>query len=236
MKNILVIVCLMVGIQMFSVAQETTKISVEGNSEIKILPDEALINVSLKEKALRTASATEKLNQKAAEVTKALKKSGVKNYELKADNYFVNINRIYTKGTSKDSGYVASQNLRILVKDTAQDLVKIMEALHDNIDMGFQLSFQLSDSKKKEYQEELLRMALKDAKSNAMLIANTLELGDIAVHQVIYGSGEHTFQPKLYRNEAMMVSADNQRTAPTIQPDEQTLSDQVKVIFTFTKE
>ncbi|WP_460517712.1 SIMPL domain-containing protein [Cyclobacterium sediminis] len=236
MKSILAIVCLVVGIQMFSVAQETTKISVEGNSEIKILPDEALINVSLKEKALKTASATEGLNQKAAEVTKALEKSGVKNYELKADNYFVNINRVYTKGTSKDSGYVASQNLRILVKDTAQELVKIMQALHDTIDMGFQLSFQLSDSKRKEYQEELLRMALQDAKSKAMLIANTLELGDIAVHQVIYGSGGNSFQPKGYRNEAMMLSADNQRTAPTIQPDEQTLSDQVKVIFTFTKE
>jgi len=33
-----------------------------------------------------------------------------------------------------------------------------------------------------------------------------------------------------------MVSADNQRTAPTIQPDEQTLSDQIKVVFTFSKE
>ena len=75
MKNILAIVCLMIGFQMFSYAQETTKISVEGNSELKILPDEALINVSLKEKALKTAEATEGLNQKAAEVTKALKKS-----------------------------------------------------------------------------------------------------------------------------------------------------------------
>lgn len=148
-----------------SYAQETTKISVEGNSELKILPDEALINVSLKEKALKTAEATEGLNQKAAEVTKALKKSGVENYELKADNYYINVNRVYTKGTSKDSGYVASQNLKILVKNTEEDLVKIMEALHANIDMGFQLSFQLSDSKRKEYQDELLRMALLDAKS-----------------------------------------------------------------------
>ena len=203
---------------MFSYAQETTKISVEGNSELKILPDEALINVSLKEKALKTAEATEGLNQKAAEVTKALKKSGVENYELKADNYYINVNRVYTKGTSKDSGYVASQNLKILVKNTEEDLVKIMEALHANIDMGFQLSFQLSDSKRKEYQDELLQMALLDAKSKAMTIANTLDLGAITVQEVIYGSGGNIYQPKVYRNEAMMVSADNQRTAPTIQP------------------
>ena len=69
-----------------------------------------------------------------------------------------------------------------------------------------------------------------------MTIANTLDLGAITVQEVIYGSGGNIYQPKVYRNEAMMVSADNQRTAPTIQPDEQTLSDQIKVVFTFSKE
>jgi len=232
MKKLLAIVCLFMGIHMISMAQDTSKISVDGKSEIKVLPDEALIRVSLIMKAMKTAAATEGLNKKAAEVTKALKKSGVKNYELKADNYFVNVNRVYTKGTSKDSGYVASQTLRVLVKDTGEDLVKIVEALHNNVDMGFQLEFQLSDNKRKEYETELLQLAIKDAKSKAELIANSLELGTIAVHQVIYGDGG-SYQPKMYRSEAMMLSADNQRTAPTIQPDEQTLSDQVKVVFTF---
>lgn len=234
MKKLLAIVCLFMGIQMMSVAQDTSKISVDGKSEIKVLPDEALIRVSLIMKAMKTAAATEGLNKKAAEVTKALKESGVKNYELKADNYFVNVNRVYTKGTSKDSGYVASQTLRVLVKDTGEDLVKIIEALHHNIDMGFQLEFQLSDNKRKEYETELLQLAIKDAKNKAELIANSLELGTIAVHQVIYGDGG-SYKPKMYRSEAMMISADNQRTAPTIQPDEQTLSDQVKVVFTFER-
>ena len=149
MKRLFALIGLIIGIHMFSFGQEASQITVEGNSEIKIMPDEALLRVSLTEKALKTSLATEGLNQKAEEVAKALKKSGVKDYELKADNYFVNINRVYSKGSSKDSGYVASQNLKVLVKDTGEDLVKIMEALHDNIDMGFQLSFQLSDSKRK---------------------------------------------------------------------------------------
>ena len=173
MKKLLAIVCLFIGFQMMSVAQETAKISVDGKSEIKALPDEALIRVSLTTKAMKTAEATEGLNKKAAAVTTALKKSGVENYELKADNYFVNINRVYTKGTSKDSGYVASQTLRVLVKDTGEDLVKVIEALHNNVDMGFQLEFQLSDNKKKEYETELLQLAISDAKNKAELIANS---------------------------------------------------------------
>ncbi|WP_339923645.1 SIMPL domain-containing protein [uncultured Cyclobacterium sp.] len=235
MKKLLAIVCLFIGFQVMSMAQETSKISVDGKSEIKVSPDEALVRVSLTTKAMKTADATEGLNRKAAEVTNALKKSGVKNYELKADNYFVNINRVYTKGTSRDSGYVASQTLRVLVKDTGEDLVKVIEALHSNVDMGFQLELQLSENKKKEYETELLQLAIKDAKNKAELIANSLDLEKITVHQVFYGEAPGTYQPKMYRSEAMMINADNQRTAPTIQPDEQTLSDQVKVIFTFDK-
>jgi uncharacterized protein YggE len=232
MKNLFLLVLLLIGVQTRSLAQDTPKISVEGKSEIKISPDEALIRVSLTGKALKTEEATEILNKKAEFVTRALRKSDTDNYELKADNYFVNVNRIYTKGTSKDSGYVASQTLRILVKDTGEDLLEIIEALHGSTDMGFQLEFQLSDSKKKEYETQLLQMAIRDAKDKAELIAGSLELGELSVYNVSYGSGG-SYQPKLYRSEAMMMNADNQRTAPTIQPDEQTLSDKINVVFTF---
>lgn len=232
MKKLFVLVLLFIGVQTHIKAQDTSKISVEGKSEIKILPDEALIRVSLTGKAMKTQEATEVLNEKAAFVTRALRKSGVDNYELKADNYFVNVNRIYTKGTSKDSGYVASQTLKILVNDTGEDLLEIIEVLHGSADMGFQLQFQLSDSKRKEYEARLIQMAIRDAKDKALLIATSLELGELSVYNVSYGSGG-SYQPKIYRSEAMMMNADNQRTAPTIQPDEQTLSDQINVVFTF---
>jgi hypothetical protein len=232
MKNLFVLVFLFIGVQTHLKAQDTPKISVEGKSEIKILPDEALIRVSLTGKAMKTEEATEALNKKAASVTKGLRKSGVDNYELKADNYFVNVNRIYTKGTSKDSGYVASQTLKIVVKDTGKDLLEIIEVLHGSTDLGFQLEFRLSDSKRKEYEAQLLQMAIRDAKNKAELIARSLELGELSVHHVSYGSGG-SYQPKMYRSEAMMMNTDNQRTAPTIQPDEQSLSDQINVVFTF---
>jgi uncharacterized protein YggE len=232
MKKLFVLVLLFIGVQTHIKAQDTPKISVEGKSEINILPDEALIRVSLTGKAMKTQEATEVLNEKAAFVTKALRKSGVDTYELKADNYFVNVNRIYTKGTSKDSGYVASQTLKILVKDTGDDLLEIIEVLHGSANMAFQLQFQLSDSKRKEYEARLLQMAIRDAKDKAVLIGSSLELGELSVYNVSYGSGG-SYQPKMYRSEAMMMNADNQRTAPTIQPDEQTLSDQINVVFTF---
>jgi hypothetical protein len=232
MRNSFLIILLFIGVQIDTIAQDGKKISVEGKSEIKILPDEALIRVSLVAKAMKTEEATELLNKKAAAVTRGLKKSGVDTYALKADNYFVNVNRVYSKGTSRDSGYVASQTLNVLVKDTGEDLLEIIEVLHGSVDMGFQLQFQLSDIKRKEYKARLLQEAIMDARQKAAIIAESLELGELTVYEVSYGSG-NSFQPKMYRSEAMRLNADNQRTAPTIQPDEQTLNDQINVVFVF---
>src|SRR5690606_39439804 len=101
-------------------------IEVEGNSEIMIVPDEGLININVQKKAMTVAEATKNLNADTKKIIEAFKKSGL-DYELTANNYYVNVNRIYEKGTSKDSGYVASQNLKITIKDIEKQLPKAVE-------------------------------------------------------------------------------------------------------------
>lgn len=213
-------------------AQEKPRITVEGISEMKIIPDEALITISLSEKALTTAAVTDALNKKSKAVTDALKKSGVSDYTFTADNYYVNINRIYTKGSAKDSGYVASQNLRVVVKNTEQDLIKIVETVQQSADMGFQLAFRVSEERQKSFQEDLLKDALTDARQKAKIIANSFELGELKPYHIDYSSSQ-PFQPVMYRAEAMMMKSADSRTEPTFNPEEQTISDRVKVIFTF---
>lgn len=213
-------------------AQEKPRITVEGISEMKIMPDEALITISLSEKALNTAAVTNALNKKSKAVADALKKSGVSDYLFTADNYYVNINRIYTKGSAKDSGYVATQNLRVVVKNSEKDLIKIVETVQKAADMGFQLSFRVSGEKQKSFQEELLRAALEDARKKANIIANSLDLGELTPFHIDYSSSQ-PFQPVMYRAEAMMMKSADARTEPTFNPEEQTVSDRVKVIFTF---
>jgi uncharacterized protein YggE len=215
-----------------AIAQEKPRITVEGISEMKIMPDEALITISLSEKALTTAAVTNELNKKSKAVADALKKSGVSDYTFTADNYYVNINRIYTKGSAKDSGYVASQNLKVVVKNTEKDLIKIVETVQQAADMGFQLAFRVSEEKQKSYQEDLLKAALSDAQKKASIIASSLELGELTPFHIDYSSSQ-PFQPVMYRAEAMMMKSADARTEPTFNPEEQTVSDRVKVIFTF---
>ncbi|WP_158858742.1 SIMPL domain-containing protein [Lunatibacter salilacus] len=232
MKKLILLPVFILFLTFFANAQEKPKITVEGISEMKIMPDEALITISLSEKALTTAAVTNELNKKSKAVADALKKSGVTDYTFTADNYYVNINRIYTKGTAKDSGYVASQNLRLVVKNTEKDLIKIVETVQQAADMAFQLSFRVSEEKQKSYQENLLKDALTDARKKASIIAASFELGNLKPYHIDYSSSQ-PFQPVMYRAEAMMMKSADTRTEPTFNPEEQTVSDRVKVIFTF---
>ncbi len=213
--------------------QSIPTIEVDGNSEIKVMPDEATIQLNVRELKMKVADATNALNKKTKSIEDVLKKTGVKDYEFIVDNYFVNINRIYTRGSSKDSGYVASQNIKVIVKNTEKDLVKIVEAISKSSDLSYNVSFGISEKQRKSYQEKLLEMALLDAKRKADIIAKTMGINQIMVYKVNYSSGA-SFQPMDYRMESMMVkTASDDRVEPTFSPQEQTLSDRVNVSFTF---
>ncbi|SNS68293.1 hypothetical protein SAMN06295967_11627 [Belliella buryatensis] len=213
--------------------QSVPSIEVDGASEIKVMPDEATINMNLRELGMKVSDVTNKLNKKTKAIEDALKKSGVKDYKFVVDNYYVNINRIYTRGSSKDSGYVATQNIRVVVKHRENDLVKIVESINKSADLSYNVSFGISENQKKSYQEKLLELALLDAKRKADIIAKTMGIDQIRVYKVNYSSGA-SFQPTEYRMETMMMkTASEDRVEPTFSPEEQTLSDRVNVSFTF---
>ncbi|WP_194777206.1 SIMPL domain-containing protein [Pararhodonellum marinum] len=216
-----------------AMSQEIATIEVEGKSEISVMPDQALIQVTLTEKAMKVADVTQALNKKTKSVKDALEKSGVKEYDLQINNYYVNVNRVYAKGTSKDSGYVASQNLNIKVKSIDKDLVKVVETLHQTTDMGFNIQFTISDAEKKRYQEELLKLALKDAQSKANLIAETMEISKINLFKVYHGAQSPEYRPMM-KTMAMRAESADLLEEPVFSPEEQKLSDQVKVAYTFT--
>lgn len=214
-------------------AQELSKIEVMGNSEISIMPDEATIQINLREKALQVKDATNALNKKTKSIEDALKKTNLDNYRLTVDNYFVNVNRIYGRGTSRDSGYVASQTIKIKVMDTGADLIKITETLHQTTNMSFSIQFGISDKSKKEVESKLLTMALEDAVEKAKVIAGTLGLGEVKVHHVNYVPESRNYFPVMREARAMMASDAANYTEPTFNPEESKITGSVRVTFVF---
>ena len=146
MKKIaLTLLAAIFGFQVFAQQiQQVPLIEVEGFAERLISPDEAVFNIMLEEKGMKVSDATKILNNKTQRLADLLKKAKIKDYKLIADNYSVDINRIYRSGVSRDSGYVARQTLRIVTGSKNEDLQKIAEAIQESGDMSFNLSFQVS--------------------------------------------------------------------------------------------
>ncbi len=207
-------------------------IEVEGNSEIIIVPDEGTIHITVQKKAMSVAEATKMLNADTKKIIDAFKKSGL-DHELTANNYYVNINRVYQKGTSKDSGYVASQNLKVTIKNIEKELPRAVELVNTSGDHSVNVNFSISKELEKKYKDQLLELALKDAREKAAKIADVMDLKQVKTQKVQYVSTQVI--PRTYMMKANMMAFDaaESREAPSFVPEEQTISDRVLVTFAF---
>lgn len=213
-------------------AQTSRTIEVEGNSELMILPDEGIINIVVQKKAMTVAEATKELNADTKKIIDAFKRSGL-DYELTANNYYVNVNRVYTKSASKDSGYVASQNLKVTIRDIENELPKAVELVNTSGNHSVNVNFAVSKEMEKTYKEKLLEAALRDAQQKADKIAEVMKLNDIKAQNIQYVSVQSF--PRSYQMKAsgMMFDEAGGRESPSFIPEEDTLSDRILVTFIF---
>ncbi|MFC5625256.1 SIMPL domain-containing protein [Algoriphagus winogradskyi] len=233
MKNYLTILfALLLAVPVFAQDDMTIPlIEVEGFSEKKIAPDEATFQINLEEKAMKVTDAVAVINKKTQLLADALKKAKIKDYKLIADNYSVDVNRIYRSGVQRDSGYVARQALRVVTNSKNEDLQKIVESIQGAGDMSFNLHFQISEATQKSLEDELLAAALRNAESRAQLIAQTLGIKSIRVHRVSLDS--HPIPVAYAKMEMMRTNADGAPAPPLLNPDEQSLQKRVYVKYTY---
>ncbi|MCE7054902.1 SIMPL domain-containing protein [Algoriphagus sp. AGSA1] len=233
MKNYLtILLALCLAVPVFAQDNMTVPLlEVEGFSEKKIAPDEAAFHINLEEKAMKVTDAVNVLNKKTQILSDALKKAKIKDYKLIADNYSVNVNRIYRSNVSRDSGYVARQTLRITTNSKNEDIQKIVEAIQSAGDMSYNINYQISEATQKSLEDELLAQALKNAESRAQLIAQTLGIKSIRVHRVTLES--QPIPMNYAKMEMMRSSADAVAAPPLLNPDEQSIQKRVYVKYTY---
>lgn len=233
MKHLFLSVFAMAAFFQAAEAQSPGTIEVEGNSEMMIIPDEATIHITVQKKAMSVSEATKALNAASKEIADAFKNSDLTSHELTANNYFVNINRVYQKGTSKDSGYVASQNLKVDIGDIEKELAKAVEMVNLTGNQSMQVNFRVSPELEKKYKDQLLEEALLDAQNKARRISEIMGLKDISVQKIQYSS-QQAFQP-VYQMKASAMRFDSAeaREEAIFMPEEQKIDDRILVTFVF---
>ena len=190
-------------------------ISVDGYGEVTATPDRANINIGIVSNA-KTAKQAQQDNAAAANAVKAaLQDLGIDPSDMKTSHY--NFRPVYSQEKNKSHkviGYTASCSLEVVVNDISQTGLVIDRALSNGANRVNNLNFDLKEPE--VYRKEALRVALRDARAKADIIADELGIKIKGVKLVTESVG--SVEPRADMTLAKMASAgamDNEAPEPT---------------------
>ena len=161
-KELMILAMLCITVSNAQELKQVPQISVTGEGEIKVVPDQAVITATVETKG-NVAKEVKKQNDQQIElVLKLIKKMNLAPTDYKTQRVSLNPQYDYEK---KKTTYNATQTIEILVRDLSK-YDPLMEGLVDQgVNRIDNVVFQSSNLSK--YQSEARKMAMKDAKSKA---------------------------------------------------------------------
>lgn len=166
------------------VNQPQYQVSVVGQGKISYQPDVANITIGAQiDKVVKADEALKQLNDKMNNIIAALKASGIKDEDLKTQNYSLLPQYDYVNNVSTLAGYNANEQLVVKVNNISADpnlVGKVVEAASKagaNQIVG--ISYDLSNLEDLKQQARI--KAISDAKTKASVLARAagVKLGDI---------------------------------------------------------
>tara|TARA_Y100000385_G_scaffold287206_2_gene350970 strand:- start:68524 stop:69264 length:741 start_codon:yes stop_codon:yes gene_type:complete len=235
MKNA-TIATLFCAISFAGFAQENKQptLEINGQAQMSVMPDEAIFSITVNQENADFGIALDQLNTKISALKKELKSVKIEDENIKTTNYSINENWKYENGKRYQDGYKAMHSIRVHIKFDKETMKTVYGAIRDSkVEVNMRLSFGLSDRKK--YEAELMQMAVKDAKTKAMLLVGAADMEVIGIKKIIYGGGANHQQPRTYNMAMDAMSAKSRGEANIdVTPGAITLSDRVFVIFELT--
>lgn len=214
-------------------ATPKSTLKITGTGEMRVAPDQAVINMTVKTTDMDFNNAVKKLNQKTTELNRKLLEAGFKRDEIKTSQLNVQENRHWRDGESIDSGYVANQHIELRFKRDHQRMSRLMEvfAKEDGAEALFHFGFALSDQARQQASEELIRKAIQDARGKATVIAKAsgVKLGKI--RSISYGQPDIRPVPMYAEMDQMSMRTKNQESMPELEAREIEMQDTITVFW-----
>lgn len=139
--------------------------NVSGEGKVNASPDIALVNLGVQATGSTVKAAQDEMNSAINRVSQAIKALGVEKEDIQTTNYNVYPNTDYITGSQRITGYTASTNLSIKVREIDKANAVIDEATKNGANQIGGVSFDIDDKTKLE--NEAREKAVKDAKSKA---------------------------------------------------------------------
>jgi hypothetical protein len=185
------------------VTQKTDSFTSTGEGKVSATPDMAIVTVGVQSSAPTVAQAQDDVNKRMNDISAALKAIGISEADIQTTNYSVQPTYDYTSPNQRITGYTASSNIEIKVRDLDTVNAVIDTATSQGANMVGGLQFDVSDKTKAE--QEARQKAVDIAKQNAQAAADAagFTLGRIVNYSEQIGGNQ---PPMMYAREASLDS------------------------------
>lgn len=189
--------------------QKTDTFSVTGEGKVAAAPDIALVNVGVQAQGATVKQAQQELNGAINKVTEAIKKAGVEAHDIQTSAYNLNPTYDYREGRGRITGYQASSNLTVKVREIAHANQVIDAATANGANQVGGASFDIDDKTKVE--NEARQKAVDEAKKKAEEAAKIagFRLGRVINYSENFGPGPRPM-PMLAKTEMATGTAPTQ--------------------------
>lgn len=162
MKKIILLLALVTTTIQAQEQKQVPQITVSGEGNIKVTPDEAFITVAVENTGKEAVEVKKKNDETVDKVLKLIKQRGIPTADYQTQR--VNLYKNYDYNTKKYN-YVANQTISIHLKD----LTKYDKLMMDIVDSGINSiqGIEFKSSKIKEYESQARKKAILDAKQKA---------------------------------------------------------------------
>ena len=199
---------------------------------IKVKPDLGVINIQISEIKQTMSEAITALVEKSKVYADILQRTGIAEKDIKITGFQTYQNRLYRNNEHIDSGYIASQKIRVEFVYEQKLLQKIVaEFSVSKSPINFNIEFVLSEQLKGKAQSQVIESCVQDATLKANGIARASGLKLFKIIAITYGSWD---QPKemeqvISTSVYNALGAEEGRTTFNFTPDELVFKDALTI-------
>jgi len=223
------------AVSMLAFAQDYKKepaLEVSGKSELKISPDLGVLSIQITQIDKEFRQTIVGINTKTKDVTRQLTTIGFKESDIKTTDFQITQNRIYRRDAFIDSGFIAIQNVEVEFNYQKETITKILtEFSKSKTDFKLNFDFKLSDSLKSRVQDQLIQLAVQDAKTKALVLATAAGVKLRKISNITYGLTNYEVMNQMDRGAFKTAGADDAIVG--FAPKELTFADSVIMMWEF---